>query len=106
MQQCHTDIKRHDEGSFRTTRNNAQPSHNSPQKTEIMAEFLQLAVWNANGLTQNKELKISLSIYDIDVRKRSSQKNFLRIPHYIVYHTIHPAGIARRGTAIFIKSSI
>jgi hypothetical protein len=32
-----------------------------------MTKFLQLAVWNANGLTQPKvELKIFLSIYDID----------------------------------------
>jgi hypothetical protein len=50
-----------------TTKNNAQPSHNSPGQTEIRAKFLQLAVWNASGLTQHKELKMSLSIYDIDV---------------------------------------
>jgi hypothetical protein len=55
MQQCNTG-------------NNAQPTHNSPGQTEIMAKFLQLAIWNANGLAQNKEeLKIFLSIYDIDV---------------------------------------
>jgi hypothetical protein len=68
MQQCHTGIKRHDEGSFRTTRNNAKPSNNSPGQIEIMAKLLQLAVWNANGLTQHKEeLEMFLSIYDIDI---------------------------------------
>jgi hypothetical protein len=68
MQQCHTGIKRRDEGSFRTTGNNAQPSHNSPGQTEIMAKFLQLAFWNANVLIQHKEeLKMFVSICDIDV---------------------------------------
>jgi hypothetical protein len=68
MQQCHTGIKRHGEESFRTTGNNAQPSHNSAGQTEIMAKFLQLTIWNADGLTQHKEgLKMFLSIYDIDV---------------------------------------
>jgi hypothetical protein len=55
QQQCHTGIKRHDEEYFPTTMNNVQPSHNSPGQTEIMAKFLQLAVSNANGLTQHKE---------------------------------------------------
>jgi hypothetical protein len=76
-----------------------------------MAKFLQLAVWNANGLTQHKEeLKICLSIYDIGVMLISethfTEINFIRIPHYIVYRTNNPAGTARGGTAILIKSSI
>jgi hypothetical protein len=76
-----------------------------------MAKFLQLAVWNANVLIQNKEeLKMFLSICDIDVMLISEthfkEKNFIRIPHYIAYHTNHPAGTARGGTAILIKSTI
>jgi hypothetical protein len=57
-----------------------------------------------------KNSKLSLSIYDIDVMLISethfTEKNFIRIPHYIVYHTNYPAGTARGGTAILIKSSI
>jgi hypothetical protein len=32
-----------------------------------MAKFLQLALWNANGLTQHKELKTFISIYNIGI---------------------------------------
>jgi hypothetical protein len=35
-----------------------------------------------------------------------TEKNFIGIPHYIVYHANHPAGTVRGGTAILIKSSI
>jgi exonuclease III len=56
-----------------------------------MAKFLQLVVWNANGLSHHKEeLKMFLSIYDIDVMLISethfTEKNFIRILHYIVSH--------------------
>jgi exonuclease III len=76
-----------------------------------MATFLQFAVWNANGLTQHKEeLKMYLSIYDINVMLISethfTENNFIRIPHYIVYHTNHSALTARGGTAVLINSSI
>jgi hypothetical protein len=76
-----------------------------------MAKFLQLAVWNANGPTQHKEeLKMFLSIHDVDVMLISethfTEKDSIRIPHYIVYHTNHPAGTTRGGTAVLIKSSI
>jgi hypothetical protein len=57
-----------------------------------------------------KKSSMFLSIYDIDVmlilETYFTEKNFIRIPHYIVYHTNHPAGTARGGTAILIKSSI
>jgi exonuclease III len=76
-----------------------------------MAKFLHLAVWNANGLTQHKEqLKMFLSIYDIDVMLISEthfkEKNLIRMPHCIAYHTDHLAGMAREGTTVFIKSTI
>jgi hypothetical protein len=33
-------------------------------------------------------------------------KSYIRIPRYTVYHTNHPAGTARGGTALILKSSI
>jgi hypothetical protein len=39
-------------------------------------------------------------------RLTSPQKSFFRLPHYITYHTNHPVGTARGGTAILIKNSI
>jgi hypothetical protein len=37
-------------------------------QTEIMANFLRLALWNANGLTQHaEELKTFISLHNIDV---------------------------------------
>jgi hypothetical protein len=35
-----------------------------------------------------------------------TEKSYLKLPNYTVHHTHHPAGTARGGTAIIIKSSI
>jgi hypothetical protein len=35
-----------------------------------------------------------------------TEKSYIRIPQYTFYHTNHPAGTARCGTAIILKSSI
>jgi hypothetical protein len=72
-----------------------------------MAKFLQLALWNANGLTRHiEELKTFISIHNIDVMLISEthfiEKSYLKFPNYAVYHTNHPAGTARGGTAIII----
>jgi hypothetical protein len=71
-----------------------------------MAKFLQLSLWNANGLTQHtEELETFISIHNIDVMLISethfSEKSYLKLPNYTVYHTNHPA-----RTAIIIKNSI
>jgi hypothetical protein len=76
-----------------------------------MTNFLKLALWNANGPTQSiEELKMFLSLHDIEVKLISethfTQKSYLKLPDYSVYHTNHPAGIARGGTAIIIKTTI
>jgi hypothetical protein len=76
-----------------------------------MANFLQLALWNANGLTHHaNELQSFLAIHNIDAMLLSethfTQRSYLRIPHYAIYHTNHPAGTARGGTAIIIKNTI
>jgi hypothetical protein len=51
-----------------------------------MAKFLQLALWNANGLTQHtEELKIFISIHNIDVLLCSPQRTSKRSssePHW------------------------
>jgi hypothetical protein len=46
----------------------AEPPHNRPYQTRIMAKFLELAVWIANGLTQHSDsLKMFLYTRGIDV---------------------------------------
>jgi hypothetical protein len=76
-----------------------------------MAKFLQLALWNANDLSQQtEELKTFTSIYNIGVMLISethfNEKSYLKLPNYTTYHTNHPAGTARGGTAIVIKNCI
>jgi exonuclease III len=71
-----------------------------------MAKFLQLTLWNVNGLTQHiEQLKTFISIHNIDVMLISethfTEKSYLKLPNYTVYHTNHPA-----GTATIIKNSI
>jgi hypothetical protein len=73
-----------------------------------MAKFLQLALWNANGLTQHTEaLKTFISIHNIDVMLISAthftEKSYLKLPNHTVYHTNHPAGTPRGRTAIIIQ---
>jgi exonuclease III len=73
-----------------------------------MAKFLQLALWNANGLKQHaEELKTFISIHNIDVMLISethfTEKIYLKHPNYAVYHTNHPAGTALSESAIIIK---
>jgi hypothetical protein len=76
-----------------------------------MAKFLQLALLNANGLTHHiEEIKMFISHHNIDAMLISemyfTDKNYLKLPKYTVYHTNHPAGTACGGTAIIIKTTI
>jgi hypothetical protein len=75
-----------------------------------MSHSLQIAVWNANCLLQHRnELRMFLLTHNIDIlisENHFTSKSFFRIPHYITYHTNHPVGTARGGTAILIKNSI
>jgi exonuclease III len=75
-----------------------------------MASFLQLALWNANGLAHHAdELQTFLAVRNIDIMLLSetlfTQKSCLKLSHYTIYHTNHPAGTARGGTAIIIKTT-
>jgi hypothetical protein len=51
-----------------------------------MAKFLQLALWNANGLTQHaEELKTFISVHKIDAMLISAthftDKSYLKLPN-------------------------
>jgi hypothetical protein len=76
-----------------------------------MAKFLQLALWNASGLTQHiEELNMFISHHNIDVmpilETHFTDKSYLKLHKYAVYHTKHKAGTARGGIAIIIKTTI
>jgi Endonuclease-reverse transcriptase len=76
-----------------------------------MTTINKLAIWNANGLGQrSQEVKIFLLDNKIDIMLISethfTEKSFLKIPNYKLYHTNHPDGKAHGGTAILIKSTI
>jgi hypothetical protein len=54
-----------------------------------MAKFLQLALWNTNGLTQHtEELQMFISIHNIDVMLIAetyfTEKGYLKLPKYTV----------------------
>jgi exonuclease III len=73
-----------------------------------MVEFLQFALWNANGRTQHtEELKPFISIHNTDVMLISetlfTEKRNLNRPNDAAYHRSNPAGTARGGTTIIIK---
>jgi exonuclease III len=75
-----------------------------------MTNFLRLTLWNANGLIQHQEeLRTFISLHNIDVMLISethfTEKSYLKFVNYTVYHTNHPAGTARGGTAIIIKKT-
>jgi hypothetical protein len=65
---------------------------------------------NAKGLSQRtKELKTFISLHNIDVilisETHFTEKSYLKLSTYTVYHTNHPARNARPETAIIIKNS-
>jgi hypothetical protein len=63
----------------------------------LVTPYLQLALWNANGLVQHAlELQLFLSSRNFDImllfETHFTQNCYLRIPNYTLYHTTHPAG--------------
>lgn len=76
-----------------------------------MYNLLNIAVWNANGLTHHiLELRAFISENNIDIMLISethfTNKSFVKIQGYTIYTTNHPAGTARGGTAVIIKNNI
>jgi len=77
----------------------------------VMERKLKLATWNTNRLAKHPlEDKAFILSQDIDILLVSethfTNKNFLRIPGYTLYHTMHPDSKTYGGTAIIIRSSI
>lgn len=71
----------------------------------------QIAIWNANGLINHvQELKTFIVTHNLDIilisEAHMTEKSYIKIPHYTVYHTEHPQGRARGGTAVIIKNII
>lgn len=76
-----------------------------------MAQSLRLALWNANGiLAKQSEVQLFLKINNIDIllvaETHFTNRSYMKIPYYDIYHTEHPDGTAHGGTAIIIRSSI
>ena len=76
-----------------------------------MAKPLRIAVWNANGLCQHAhEIPHFLQIFDIDILLVSethfTDRSYMKVPNYIIYHTLHPDESAHGGTAILIRQNI
>ena len=76
-----------------------------------MANFLRIALWNANGIIQHKEeLQVFLQDQLIDVMLISethlTDRSYLKIPGYKIYHTNYPDNTVHAGTAIIIKNTI
>lgn len=72
---------------------------------------LKISVWNANGLVNHGlELKSFIVNQNLDVMLISethmTNKSFIKVPDFNIYHTQHPNGTARGGTAIIIKKNI
>lgn len=75
-----------------------------------MAVQLNLALWNANGLSQHKQELLSfMTNHNIDIMMVSeshfTNKSFINFPNYVVYDTKHPDGSGHGGTAIIIKKN-
>jgi len=76
-----------------------------------MATPLRVVPWNANGLSNHKlELQTFLDMHKIDIALISethfTSRTVFKIPHYTVYHTIHPDFTAHGGAAVILRSSI
>jgi hypothetical protein len=72
---------------------------------------LHVVLWNANGLPNHKlELQAFLDIHKIDIALISethfTSRSVFKIPHYTIYHTIHPDDTALGGAAVIIRSSL
>lgn len=77
----------------------------------MAAYEFKIAAWNANGLSQHaEEVKTYIKNQNIDIMLISethfTNKNFLTVPKYKIYHTPHPDGNAHGGTALIIRDSI
>jgi hypothetical protein len=88
--------QKHDVNPIWTNEDYDKPPHKRANYIQTMAKFLQLALWNAYGLSQYMEkLTILISIQNIDVMLNSGtyfpEKSSLTFSNYTIYHQIiHP----------------
>ena len=73
-----------------------------------MNNLLQIALWNANGLSQHaEELKMFISNDNIDIMLVSethfTERSHFKIPNDSLYYTNHPVGTARGEFAVIKK---
>jgi len=73
-----------------------------------MAHLLKIAVWNANGLCQHaQEIKLFLQTLHLDILLVSethfTERSYMKIPNYNIYHTTHPDETAHGSTAVIIR---
>lgn len=76
-----------------------------------MANSLRIAEWNANGLTNHvQEIILFLKLNKIDIllisESHTTERSFIKIPHYSVYYANHPDGTAHAGSVVIIRTAI
>jgi len=72
---------------------------------------LRVVLWNTNGLLSHKlELQAFLDMHKIDIDLISethfTSRTVFKLPHYTIYHIIHPDNTAHEGVAIILRSSL
>ena len=70
---------------------------------------LRVVLWNTNGLLSHKlELQAFLDMHKIDIDLISethfTSRTVFKLPHYTIYHIIHPDNTAHEGVAIILRS--
>jgi hypothetical protein len=76
-----------------------------------MAHILKTAAWNASGLSQHaQEIKLFLQNFHLDILLVSethfTERRYMKIPNYNIYHTTHPDETAHGGTAVIIRPNL
>ena len=72
---------------------------------------LKIALWNANGLCQQiHELNSFLPGNEIDIllvaETHLTNRSYVKIPNYKLFHTNHPDNKAHGGAAVIIRETI
>lgn len=74
--------------------------------TPLMPNCLRIMEWNANELLQlqNKiDLQAILTKKNFDISSTAETNFTNEFLKYVIYHTIHPANVARVGSAVIIR---
>lgn len=76
-----------------------------------MLNLLRIVTWNANGLLEHlSELEVFLNKEKIDIclisESHLTVNSQVKFKNFTCYHTPHPSGKTRGGSAILIKNNI